>query len=91
MPQDRVLWSHKSIFKHAMKYSVHTTKESAEAENQRLMGLLGIPDDKGTTNYAIPEERDGKWLLRVKESGTWKADDIAENVQFIEEPEPELP
>lgn len=70
-----------------MKYSVHTTEESSEAENQRLMGLLGIPDDKGTTTYGIPEERDGKWLLRVKESGPWKADDIAENVEFIEETE----
>ena len=74
-----------------MKYSVHTTKEEAEAENQRLMGLLGIPDGKGTTNYGIPEERDGKWLIRVKEQGPWKADHIAENAQFTEEPEPELP
>ena len=74
-----------------MKYSVHTTKAKAETENQRLMGLLGIPDGKGTTNYGIPENRDGKWLLRVKENGTWKADDIAENVEFIEEPELELP
>lgn len=73
-----------------MKYSVHTTKEDAEAENQRLMELLGIPDDKGTTNYGIPQEREGEWLLRVKESGPWKADDIAENVMSIEEPEIDL-
>lgn len=72
-----------------MKYSVHTTEANAEAENQRLMGLLGIPDGRGTTSYGTPELRDGKWLLRVKESGTWKADHIAENVQFIEEADPE--
>ena len=71
-----------------MKYSVHTTKAKAEAENQRLMGLLGIPDGKGTTSYGVPKNRDSKWLLRVKEAGQWKADDIAENVQFIEEPDP---
>lgn len=71
-----------------MKYSVHDTKEEAEAENQRLMGLLGIPDGKGTTSYGTPESRDGKWLLRVKEEGPWKADDIAENVQSIEEVAP---
>ena len=90
MRQGRALWKRKTIFRH-MKYSVHTTKTAAEAENQRLMGLLGIPDGKGTTRYGTPEKRGSKWLLRVKESGTWKADDIAENVQFIEEPEPELP
>jgi hypothetical protein len=54
------------------------------------MGLLGIPDGKGTLNYGTPEKRDGKWLLRVKESGTWKADDVAENVEVIEEPVLEL-
>ena len=74
-----------------MKYSVHTTKAKAEAENQRLMGLLGIPDGKGTLRYGIPEERDGKWLVLVKEQGPWKADDVAANVEFIEEPEPEQP
>ena len=72
-----------------MKYSVHTTKAKATAENTRLMGLLGIPDGKGTTIYGTPEKRNSKWLLRVKEEGPWKADDIAENVQFIEEPDPE--
>tara|TARA_Y100001970_G_scaffold242693_1_gene307342 strand:- start:190 stop:414 length:225 start_codon:yes stop_codon:yes gene_type:complete len=71
-----------------MKYSVHTSKAKAEAENQRLMGLLGIPDGKGTEIYGVPEKRDSKWLLHVKEEGTWKADDIAENVQSIEEPDP---
>jgi hypothetical protein len=74
-----------------MKYSVHTTKAKAETENQRLMGLLGIPDGKGTLRYGIPEQRDGKWLFRIKESGTWKADDVAENVEFLEEPEPAEP
>jgi hypothetical protein len=74
-----------------MKYSVHTTEAKAEAENQRLMGELGIPDGKGTLNYGIPEKRDGKWLVFVKEQGPWKADHIAKNVQFIEEPVPELP
>tara|TARA_R110002020_G_scaffold74979_2_gene191246 strand:+ start:494 stop:706 length:213 start_codon:yes stop_codon:yes gene_type:complete len=70
-----------------MKYSVHTTKTKAEAENARLMEELGIPDEKGTLNYGIPEKSGSKWLLRVKESGPWKADHIAVNVQFIEEPE----
>ena len=72
-----------------MKYSVHTTKANATAENKRLMGLLGIPDGKGTTTYNVPEKRGGKWLLRVKDNGQWKADDIAENVEEIEEPLPE--
>jgi len=67
-----------------MKYSVFDTEDEAKAENTRLMGLLGIPDGKGTTNYANPELKDGKWILRVKESGPWKADDIALNVQDIE-------
>lgn len=66
-----------------MKYSVHNTEEEAEAENQRLMEELDIPDGKGTLRYGIPEERDGKWLIRVKESGPWKADSIAENVEDL--------
>ena len=66
-----------------MKYSVHNTKAEAESENERLEGLLGIPS--GTTSiYAIPEEHDGKWLIRVKEGGTWKADHLASNVSEIE-------
>ena len=68
-----------------MKYSVHDTKEEAEAENQRLMRVLGIPDGKGTEIYGVPEYRGSNWLLHVKEEGTWKADDLAENVQSIEE------
>jgi hypothetical protein len=72
-----------------MKYSVHTTKAKATAENKRLMGLLGIPDGKGATTYNEPVKRDGKWLLRVKDHGQWKADDIAENVEEIAEPLPE--
>lgn len=69
-----------------MKYSVHDTQEEAEAENTRLMGLLGIPNG-ATTTYAIPEEREGKWLLRVKEQGPWKADHLAINVQDISDTE----
>lgn len=53
------------------------------------MGLLGIPDGKGATTYNEPVKRDGKWLLRVKDHGQWKADDIAENVEEIAEPLPE--
>jgi hypothetical protein len=64
-----------------MKYSVHNTEEEALAENERLKQLLGIPDDAGTVEYAIPVEADGQWLLRVKEEGTWKADHLAVNVQ----------
>ena len=72
-----------------MKYSVFDTLDEAKAENTRLMGIFGIPDGKGAETYGIPEERDGKWLLRVKEVGTYKADHIAENVQELEEPPPE--
>lgn len=56
-----------------MKYSIHNTQAEAESENERLEGLLGIPNET-TTTYAIPEEHDGKWLIRVKEEGTWKCD-----------------
>jgi hypothetical protein len=77
-------WKLKIIFK--MKYSVHNTQAEAESENERLEGLLGIPNGT-TTIYGVPEERDGKWLLRVKEKGTWKADHLALNVQEIEESE----
>lgn len=87
MRQDQEQWNLKSIFN--MKYSVHDTQAEAEAENHRLMEVLGIPDGNGTTHYGIAELRGGKWLLRVKETGTWKADHIAENVKFIEEPDPE--
>jgi hypothetical protein len=66
-----------------MKYSVHDTESEALAENERLMGLLGIPDDEGTIKYGQPIEIDGKWCLRVKEVGTWKADHLAINVQEI--------
>jgi hypothetical protein len=83
MRQGQVQWKRKTIFN--MKYSVHETEAKAEAENQRLMTELGIPDGKGTTSYGTPELRDGEWILRVKEEGAWKADDIAKNVKFIEE------
>ncbi len=69
-----------------MKYSVHDTQAEAESENTRLMGLLGLPNGT-TTTYGVPEERDGKWLLRVKEHGTWKADHLALNVQEISDTE----
>lgn len=67
-----------------MKYSIFDSEDEAKAENIRLMELFGIPDGKGALNYSRPELRDGKWILRVKESGPWKADDIALNVQDIE-------
>ena len=69
-----------------MKYSVHDTQAEAEAENKRLEGLFSIPSGN-TTIYGVPEERDGKWLLRVKEQGTWKCDHLAINVQEIEDTE----
>jgi hypothetical protein len=72
-----------------MKYTVHNTQEEAEAENQRLMGLLGIPDNKGTVNYGVPEERDGNWIFRIKDQGSWKADHLANNLQEL--PLPALP
>ena len=68
-----------------MKCSVFNTEDEAKAENTRLMGLLGIPDEKGTETYAIPENRDGKWILKLAEQGTWKADHIALNVEEIDD------
>lgn len=67
-----------------MKYSVHATEEEAQAEINRIEGLLGIPT-ANTSIYATPEEVDGQWRFLVKESGQWKCDDIASNVQEIEE------
>lgn len=68
-----------------MKYSVHDSQEEALAENERLMGLLGIPNNQGTLSYSIAEEKDGKWLLPIAIEGTWKADNLALNVQDLPE------
>lgn len=62
-----------------MKYSVHDTQAEAEAEIERIEAHLGIPT-VGTIRYAEPEEVDGQWRFRVKESGPWKCDHVAINV-----------
>lgn len=72
-----------------MKYSVHSTQAEAIAENQRLKDVLGIPDGKGTLDYAKPIQASEGWLLELSESGPWKADHIAANVQEIELASPE--
>lgn len=68
-----------------MKYSVHDSQEEALAENERLMGLLGIPNNQGTSSYSIAEEKDGKWVLPIAAEGTWKADHLALNIQELPE------
>jgi hypothetical protein len=67
-----------------MKYSVHDTREEAEAELQRIEAYFNIPN-ASTSNYAFLEEVDGQWRFRVKESGPWKCDDVAANVVEVEE------
>lgn len=71
-----------------MKYSIHSTEEDAKAEIERIEASLGIPTT-GTVKYADPEEFDGQWRFRVKESGTWKCDHLALNVQDLPEETPE--
>jgi hypothetical protein len=67
-----------------MKYSVHSTEAEAQEEIARIEAYLGIPA-VGTIKYAAAEEVDGQWGFRVKDSGPWKCDHVAANVQFIEE------
>jgi hypothetical protein len=62
-----------------MKYSIHSTEAEAEAEITRIEAYLGIPT-LGTIQYAEPEELEGQWRFRVKESGPWKCDNVATNV-----------
>lgn len=62
-----------------MKYSVHDTREEAEAELQRIEAYFNIPNTS-TSNYAFVEEVEGVYRFRVKDSGPWKCDDIAVNV-----------
>jgi hypothetical protein len=71
-----------------MKYSVHSTEAEAQAEISRVESVLGIPSGK-TTQYAVPEQITEGWGFRVKESGQWRCDHIASNIQDIEiEPDP---
>lgn len=67
-----------------MKYSVHSTQSEAQAEIDRIEAYLGIPT-VGTIQYAETEEVDGQWRFRVKETGSWKCDDVAVNVVEIED------
>ena len=62
-----------------MKYSVHSTEAEAQEEITRIESYLGIPS-VGTYKYADPEEFEGVWRFRVKDSGPWKCDDVAANV-----------
>lgn len=66
-----------------MKISVHDTESQALEENQRLMGLLNIPNGSGTVDYGLPIQVDGKWCILLKEFGPWKADHISVNVQDV--------
>jgi len=62
-----------------MKFSVHSTEADAQAEIDRIETYLGIPSE-GTAQYAVPEEVEGQWRFRVKESGPWKCDHVAINI-----------
>ena len=66
-----------------MKYSIHSTEAEAQAEIDRIEAYLGVPT-VGTIKYAEPEEVEGKWRFRVKETGPWKCDHVAVNIQDIE-------
>ena len=71
-----------------MKYSVHSTEEEAQAEINRVESVLGIPSGE-TTQYAVPEQITEGWGFRVKESGQWRCDHIASNIQDVKiEPDP---
>ena len=71
-----------------MKYSVHSTEAEAQAEINRIESILGIPSGE-TTQYAVPEQITEGWGFRVKESGQWRCDHIASNIQDVEiEPDP---
>lgn len=71
-----------------MKYSVHSTEAEAQAEINRVESVLGIPSGE-TTQYAVPEQITEGWGFRVKESGQWRCDHIASNIQDVEiEPDP---
>lgn len=66
-----------------MKYSVHSTEADTQAEIDRIETYLGIPV-VGTDQYAVPEEVEGQWRFRVKESGPWKCDHMAINVVEVD-------
>lgn len=71
-----------------MKYSVHSTEAEAQAEINRVESVLGIPSGE-TIQYAVPEQITEGWGFRVKESGQWRCDHIASNIQDVEiEPDP---
>ena len=71
-----------------MKYSVHFTETEAQTEISRIESVLGIPSGE-TTQYAVPEQITEGWGFRVKESGQWRCDHIASNIQDVEiEPDP---
>tara|TARA_Y100001973_G_C5207562_1_gene342727 strand:+ start:4726 stop:4956 length:231 start_codon:yes stop_codon:yes gene_type:complete len=62
-----------------LKYSVHDTKEEAEAEDARLSDLLGITEESGF-RYCAPFEHKGSWLLQVDTEGHAKADHLCEDL-----------
>ena len=67
-----------------MKYSIHETQEQAQEVVNSIEAHLGIPNEYAGV-YAIPEEVDGQWRFRVKDTGPWKCDDVAVNVVEIED------
>jgi len=58
-----------------MKYATFNTKSEAEDEITRLDGIFGIPMGK-VKKYTDVEEINGKYAVRIKESGSWKCDHI---------------
>ncbi len=59
-----------------MKYTTFDTQSEAEAELSRIEGILGIPNGR-VKKYTDVEVISGKYALRLKESGSWKCDHIA--------------
>jgi hypothetical protein len=58
-----------------MKYTTFDTQSEAEAEISRIEVILGIPVGR-IKKYTDVEEINGKYAVRVKESGSWKCDHL---------------
>ena len=65
-----------------MKYALYATASDWDAKNSELETELGIPDGKGTLQYAEISEVEnsensdfGKFILPVLTRGQWKCDD----------------
>ena len=68
-----------------MKCLKFSSESEAEAENQRIMDDLGIPDGKGTTTYSVPFEQDGHWYIRVKNYGPWAIPATGQEAEVVKE------